>query len=379
MVIRREPAEKSWTRKAGELYDKGKWKVYHALIAAFKTAKNTSLNALRKLVPHLPDRTQSAVMAIIDGTDMTCDIFIALMLAIIGLAVGFVEGIVGLITGILKMAYGLLKLTADYLLAVFGSPDAYFKDLEGIVTAIKNIPAGLSKVVNEWLEKYKHASAEDQVLMGAELIGQLEAVIASFALVPGKAGQAANAAGAAERGAAATEGAVDAAAAAAEKAPLADAPAVAGEDAEIENALNNMRAEGEPVQLQPHEAATQNRQALGQSGSEVQSAHGAPQSVMKRVPGYNPRQALTTLMDRTAHTGMDRFWKQTFQAMQKAGRSTATAREVEQIVAESIRRAPALSAGQKSSLIARLSDEMFVEFGLRPDDVLDLPYAHLAP
>jgi hypothetical protein len=46
-------------------------------------------------------------------------------------------------------------------------------------------------------------------------------------------------------------------------------------------------------------------------------------------------------------------------------------------VAESIRRAPGLSAGEKNSLIARLSDEMFVEYGLQPNDVLDLPYANI--
>jgi hypothetical protein len=74
---------------------------------------------------------------------------------------------------------------------------------------------------------------------------------------------------------------------------------------------------------------------------------------------------------------VDEYWKQSFRAMRGAGRTQAKAQEIYDIVAESIRRAPGLSAGEKNSLIARLSDEMFVEYGLQPNDVLDLPYANI--
>ena len=107
--------------------------------------------------------------------------------------------------------------------------------------------------------------------------------------------------------------------------------------------------------------------------------HEAPQSVMKSVSGYNPDDALTKLGERSLHSGMDAYWKQTFQDMRRAGRTTATAKEIYDVVAESIRRAPVLPQGDKNSLVLRLQDEMFVEYGLKPADVLPLPYPNIKP
>ncbi len=146
-----------------------------------------------------------------------------------------------------------------------------------------------------------------------------------------------------------------------------------------EGASGSVRAEGDIIQLGPHGAASQNRSALGVSGRDVQSAHGAPQSVMKGMAGYNPNHALTKLMDRGAHTGMDRYWKEAFQNMRRAGQTEASAQTVHDVVVESIRRASGLSAGERNSLIARLSDEMFVEFGLKQGDMLTLPYPNIKP
>jgi hypothetical protein len=150
-------------------------------------------------------------------------------------------------------------------------------------------------------------------------------------------------------------------------------------DAETEGALRNIRAEGDLLKLQPDRAATRNREALRVTGKDVQSAHGAPQSVMKHVPGYNPKDALTRLMFKAEHTGMDKYWKESFVAMQKAGVTRVTAQQAYDIVAESIRRTPGMAQGTKNSLVARLSDEMFVEYGLKPHTLLDLPYRNFAP
>lgn len=65
--------------------------------------------------------------------------------------------------------------------------------------------------------------------------------------------------------------------------------------------------------------------------------------------------------------------------MRRLGRTTATAQEIYNSLAESIRRAPDLSQGIKDSLKARLQDEMFVEYGLGPGDVLPLPYPDIPP
>lgn len=58
------------------------------------------------------------------------------------------------------------------------------------------------------------------------------------------------------------------------KGPLAEAS-----EAEIDKAIEGMKAEGDLVELGPHGAASRNRQALGLSGKDVQSAHFVPKAV----------------------------------------------------------------------------------------------------
>jgi hypothetical protein len=408
------------TGDAGKWVDEKKWAAYRAMIAALKSGKNAGIAEMRGMVGRLPGPIQGAASAIIDVLDFFQDMVIALLLAIVGLAVGFVEGIVGLVTGLIKLALGLLKMAVDYLVSLMGRPEEYQEDVKALAAAVRNIPPGLAKMKDEWVERYRHATLEEQVLMGGELVGQIEAFIATFAFAGAKAGQGGSlaarggdiAVSAVGKGGAAVAERVPAMAIAVpavvpktaaeaavvstqmlmmsapgpgpagaagsggsgDKAPLRDAT-----DEELDQAIGNMKPAGTPQKFQPHAGATRNRQALGVSGKDVQSGHLAPQSVMKPVPGYNPGQALTKLLDKAVHTGMDQYWKETFQAMRAAGRTEATAQEIHDVVAESIRRAPGLAPGDKSSLIARLTDEMFVEFGLRPGDMLDLPYPNLSP
>ena len=180
----------SWTEGVSKWYEDKKWAVYRAMIAGFKKGKNATVAFLRGQIRKAPESLQSALGIVLDVYDFFLDMVFALLLAIIGLAVGFVEGIVGLITGIVKLAIGLGKLLVDWMAAVLGKPDAYMEDVNALVAAIKGIPDGIKKIVGDWIERYKKASLEEQVLMGGELVGQIEAFIATFALAGTKAGQA---------------------------------------------------------------------------------------------------------------------------------------------------------------------------------------------
>ena len=107
--------------------------------------------------------------------------------------------------------------------------------------------------------------------------------------------------------------------------------------------------------------------------------HGLPRSVGKHMPGYDPEAALTTLGERESHTVMDQPWKDAFQNMRRQGRTTASAQEIYDEVAGSIRQSPDLSAEMKETLTLRLRDEMFVEYGLAPGQQMRLPYPNIKP
>jgi hypothetical protein len=233
----------SWSERASKWYDEKKWFVYRQIISGLKAAKNTSVQFARRLVPGFPGWMQPTVSALIDQGDFIADIIIALILAIIGLAVGFVEGIVGLVTGLIKLVYGLVKLFVDWIVAKLGNPEAYRDDINTLINAVRNIVPGLKQLVDNWLERYKKATLEEQVLMGGELIGQIEAFIATFALAGTKAGQAASVGGEA-----ATVRAVGGGAAALERAPaLVVAPVIAktvAEGAVVSQQLMMMSGQG---------------------------------------------------------------------------------------------------------------------------------------
>ena len=178
------------TGQAGKWVDRKKWAIYRAMISGLKSQKVVAISLMRGLVPRLPTSLQSAASTIIDVVDFFVDLEIALLLAIVGLAVGFVEGIVGLVVGLIKLAIGFLKMAVDWVVALMGKPEEYRKDVNDLVEAVKGIPPGLMKIKDQWLERYKHATLEEQVLMGGELVGQIEAFLATFAFAGTKAGQA---------------------------------------------------------------------------------------------------------------------------------------------------------------------------------------------
>jgi len=175
---------------AGKWIEDKKWAVYRAMIAGLKAEKNRNIAMARALVTKLPAAIQGAASSIVDVGDFIVDLEIGLLLAIVGLAVGFVEGLVGLVTGLVKLAMGFLKMMFDWLLSLLGRPEEYQKDVNDLVAAIKGIPPGLKQLFDQWLARYKRAPLEEQVLMGGELVGQVEAFIATFALAGTKAGQA---------------------------------------------------------------------------------------------------------------------------------------------------------------------------------------------
>lgn len=145
-----------------------------------------------------------------------------------------------------------------------------------------------------------------------------------------------------------------------------------------EEGEGEFKAAGEPVTMQPHGGASEARATLGVTG-EHQSMHGLPRSVGKHMPGYDPEAALTTLGERESHTVMDQPWKNAFQNMRRQGRTTASAQEIYDEVAGSIRQSPDLSGEMKNTLTLRLHDEMFVEYGLAPGQQMRLPYPNIKP
>ena len=170
-------------------YDELKEAFYQGLISGLKQAQGAVIQGLRSAATKLPQNWQPAANSLINVVSFVLDLFVALILAIVGLVVGFVEGIVTMIVGIAKLAIGIVKLLADAIMGVFDNFEMFRADIDAIVNGFMNIRSGLRIIVGDWLARYKKASLERQVLMGSELVGQVEALLFSFSFTAAKAGQ----------------------------------------------------------------------------------------------------------------------------------------------------------------------------------------------
>ena len=176
----------------GAIYAEAKKAIYAGLIDSLKSFRTSIISNLRKQAGKLPPSFQPAANSFISVIDFVGDLFIGLILAVTGLIVGFVEGIVTTITGIIKIAFGIITFLADALLALVGRTDLLKEDLDKLSFMINNIGPGIKKLINTWWIKYQKASAEEQALMGGELVGEVVAFIATFAVAGAKAGDIPN-------------------------------------------------------------------------------------------------------------------------------------------------------------------------------------------
>lgn len=187
-------------------YAEAKTDFYKGLIQAARKGNNASIALLRRGATHLPESLQGIAGSLITIDDVTIGAITAVGLAIVGIVVGFGEGVADLIKGVCTMIYGAGKLFYDLFKDLFTGSDSAKKDLVAFWEAIKGLPDAIKKLCSDWLDRFMKASSEQQSLMIGELTGQVLALIATWGVSAGRAGTAAKVA---------TEG-VDVAAAGAE-------------------------------------------------------------------------------------------------------------------------------------------------------------------
>jgi hypothetical protein len=130
---------------------------------------------------------------------------------------------------------------------------------------------------------------------------------------------------------------------------------------------------GDLIELQPHRAADKARDEMGVSGQTHQSAHAGAQSALESVDDYNMKDMLTRVMDKAKHSEMDAGWKRELVPRGKGGETDVSVQELYESISRSIDAAQKLTAAEKESHKAHLSDELFTQLGLRPDDRVRMP------
>jgi hypothetical protein len=173
-----------------EDYEAAKQKLYKAAIQGLHAARKASVEALRKAAEAtLTDPVKGLMLSVIDGMDVVMEFLIQIPLYVLGLAVGFGEGIYGLVTGLVTLIYGILKWFVLLLYGFIDKGEQFNKYSAEIIKGVRAIPDGLRKVWSDWKERFEKASPDETSILIGELVGQILAVIASFGVAASKAGQ----------------------------------------------------------------------------------------------------------------------------------------------------------------------------------------------
>ena len=133
---------------------------------------------------------------------------------------------------------------------------------------------------------------------------------------------------------------------------------------------------GERLQLTPYRGARATRSEMEVTGQTHQAGHFGPQAALRELPQYNYRDVLTRILPRDVHFRFDSYWKSVFESKATiSGTNRITVQELYDVVSESIRRSPDFTLAEQESMIAHLTDELFMQLGLKPDDLVRLPYS----
>jgi Domain of unknown function (DUF4157) len=192
--IQREPsgpeelagAAKKWL---GRKYSAGKEAVYKGLISGLRKFQKMTFDTLRTQASRLPTSLQPALIIILNIWEEIFGVLITLLLAVVGIVVGFGEGIVDLVEGLVQMVWGIVKWFGFLILGFLDNGQKFEQYNKEIIAAASNIPDGLRALIHDWLDKFEKAPIDRGSLMIGELTGQIIAFIASFGVAAAKVGQ----------------------------------------------------------------------------------------------------------------------------------------------------------------------------------------------
>jgi hypothetical protein len=156
-------------------YQELKEEFYGKLIEGSRLMHEKDMKSLRHRVTLLPDPQRAAANRMVDAVDDLSELLTGFMFGLIGLLIGFGEGIVAMVVGL----YRLVKLTIDLVLGFVDNWESFSSDWDDFSNGLRNFLPSLEKFLNDWRDKFSKAPPERQSLMIGELFGQIEALILS--------------------------------------------------------------------------------------------------------------------------------------------------------------------------------------------------------
>jgi hypothetical protein len=140
------------------------------------------------------------LLGVVDAVEGLWEFCFQLVMAVLGIVIGFGEGVVGIVVGLYKLVVGVGRAIEALVIDVFAGDLSFRRSGEfwrNFGNMLWNLPTALAAQWEAWKNEFERASFERQTAMIGEITGQILALIAGFAV--GGAGTAGDVAATAGR------------------------------------------------------------------------------------------------------------------------------------------------------------------------------------
>lgn len=160
--------------------------VVAAAIRGVRGTQAAGVARLRAMARRLPPTAQVAFAPVLGAFEAISDLVVRVALAVVGVAAGFTSGISTAVGGILRLVSNLFEVCARIFLdvTVNGRLSGPFlrQWAEELEANLHRVLQGFRPFVEAWLQRYEAASEDQQTVMIGEIVGEIEAFLATIAV-----------------------------------------------------------------------------------------------------------------------------------------------------------------------------------------------------
>jgi len=191
-VMVQHAEDDTWIGTASQFWRGVKQRAYTAMIDGMRGAQRSALAAMREKARELDAPWKQAIaVQVISEFENVSDFLISLILAVVGLVVGFVAGIARALWGLLDFVVQLFSMLILFVAGIFDESlrEQFDRRANAMIEGFKNLMPALRRLKDEWVKEFEAAGTDRQTLMIGELVGEIESILATI-LAGGKAASA---------------------------------------------------------------------------------------------------------------------------------------------------------------------------------------------
>lgn len=164
--------------------------IFEGIISGLRSLQRQGIARLRAQANELPEPARSRALAEVRNVEAISEIFIRLMLTVVGIVAGAIDALINMVVGLFRLLVGIMEGILLFFYGFIDEGERFNQWADEVDEALSRLPAALRAAIDNWLTEFGRASEDRQTIMIGELTGQILAIIATFGATASRAGAA---------------------------------------------------------------------------------------------------------------------------------------------------------------------------------------------